>query len=93
MVKRKRLRSRGKLQFSRYFQKLAKDDLVAFVREKSVNSPIAGRMQGRTGIIEGKQGKTYIVKIKDNKKEKRFLIEPIHLKKIEKINKVKEKGK
>lgn len=40
------------------------------------------RMQGRTGVIEGKRGRIYFVKIKDYDKEKRYLIAPIHLKKI-----------
>jgi len=39
-------------------------------------------MQGRTGVIEGKRGKCYIVKIKDYAQEKRFIIHPVHLKKL-----------
>ena len=82
MVRRKKVRTRGKLQLSRYFQKLGKGDSVAVVRELSMNFNFPKRMQGRTGSIEGKRGKVYIVKIKDQNKEKRFLIEPIHLKRV-----------
>lgn len=87
MSKRKKTRTRGKLQLSRYFQKLEKGDSVAVVRELSIKSSFPVRLQGRTGLIEGKRGKAYIVKIKDQSKEKRFLIEPIHLKKIKQIRK------
>jgi large subunit ribosomal protein L21e len=40
------------------------------------------RFQGRIGEIIGKQGKAYIVKIKDGKKEKKIISLPIHLKKV-----------
>jgi len=82
MSKRKSVRTRGKLQLSRYFQELKNGDSVSVIREKSVKSSFPERLQGRTGVIEGKRGKVYIVKIKDINKEKKFLVEPIHLKKI-----------
>jgi len=82
MAKRKPIRTRGKLSFSRYFQNLKKGDSVAVIKESAVQSSFPTRLQGRTGLIEGKRGKSYIIKIKDQSKEKRFLIEPIHLKKI-----------
>lgn len=83
MVRRKKIRTRGKLQLSRYFQKFEEGNRVAVVRERGVAASFPERMQGRTGIVEGKRGRTYIVKIKDYSKEKKFLIAPIHLKKIE----------
>lgn len=82
MGKKKPVRTRGKLQLSKYFQKLEKGSSVAVVREPAIQSAFPIRLQGRTGLIEGKRGKAYIIKIKDQNKEKRFLIEPIHLRKI-----------
>lgn len=82
MVQRKNVRDRGKLQLSKYFQEFMKGDNVAVIKEKSINSNFPERLQGRIGKIEGKRGKVYMVKIKDQEKEKKFLIEPIHLKKI-----------
>jgi len=82
---RKKIRMRGKLQFSRYFQELEKGDFVAIVRESAVQSNLPKRIQGKTGSVEGKRGRAYIVKVRDNDKEKRFIINPIHLKKIEVI--------
>lgn len=85
MVARKSIRTRGKIAFSKYFQKLKDGDSVAVTIERSVlpNFPI--RIQGRTGVVSGKRGNSYIVKIKDIKKEKEYIIAPIHLKKIKQI--------
>lgn len=82
MVNRKNIRERGKLQLSKYFQNLKEGDKVSVTREISLVSKFPKRLQGKTGVIGGKRGKAYLVKIKDQKKEKVFLIEPIHLKKI-----------
>jgi ribosomal protein L21E len=81
-MNRKKVRTRGKLQLSRWFQELKKGDFVAVTKEPSVNSNFPARLQGRTGVIEDRKGKVYLIKIKDQDKEKKFLIEPIHLKKI-----------
>ena len=82
MVKRKPLRARGKIQLSRYFQKFEKGDKVSVVKEVSIASDFPTRLQGRTGTVEGMQGRSVVTKIKDQEKEKTFLIAPIHLKKI-----------
>ncbi|MAG10951.1 50S ribosomal protein L21e [Candidatus Pacearchaeota archaeon] len=82
MSKKKSVRTRGKLQFSRQFQELKEGDNVAIVKEQAVASVFPKRLQGRTGTVQGKRGKAYLVQVKDQAKEKRFLIEPIHLKKI-----------
>lgn len=82
MVRRKKVRTRGKLKLSRYFQELKEGDTVSVIREKSIKSSFPERLQGRTGFIESKRGRAYIIKIKDQNKEKRFIIEPIHLKKL-----------
>lgn len=87
MAKRKSVRTRGKLQLSKYFQEFKEGDSVAVIREKSIKSSFPVRLQGRTGIVEVKRGKSYVVKIKDQAKEKRFIIEPIHLKKIKQTKK------
>ena len=86
-MKKKKIREKGKIKFSRYFQEFKNGETAAVVRELSINASFPKRLQGRTGIIEGKRGKAYIIKINDIKKEKKFLIEPIHLKKIKYPNK------
>ena len=82
MGRKKKVRTRGKVSLSRYFQKLKVGDSVAVVKEKAVRSSFPKRLQGRTGVVESERGRAFLVKIKDIGKEKRFLIEPIHLKKI-----------
>lgn len=85
MSKRKPVRTRGKLSLSKYFQELKEGDKVAFVVEASVKCNVPKRMQGNTGEVIGKRGKSYIVKMKDRAMEKKYLIDPIHLKKIKQI--------
>jgi len=82
MSKRKKVRTRGKLQLSRYFQELKEGDRVSIARESSVKSSFPERLQGRTGLVVDKRGKAYIIKVKDQNKEKKFIIEPIHLRKL-----------
>jgi len=82
MARKREKRTKGKLQLSRYFQEIETGDIVAVVKEPSVEAGFPDRIQGRTGIIEGKRGRSCIIKIKDFNKEKRFIIKPIHLKKI-----------
>ena len=87
MVGRKKIKTRGKLSLSRYFQNLKEGDRVSIAREPSVASSFPKRMQGRTGTVENRRGRTYMVKIKDHEKEKRYLIAPIHLKKMVEVAK------
>jgi ribosomal protein L21E len=82
MTKGKKIRTRGKIQLSRYFQNLKEGDNVSIVRDLSVEFNFPERMQGRTGIVAKKRGRAYVVKIMDHDKEKKFIIKPIHLKKI-----------
>jgi len=82
MLKRKKKRTKGKLQLSKYFQKFDKGDRVAVIRELSQEPKFPQRIQGLSGIIEGKRGRAYIVKIKEGKKEKLHIIKPVHLKKL-----------
>jgi ribosomal protein L21E len=82
MAKSKSVRSKGKLELSRYFQKFEKGDKVSVVKEISIPADFPERLQGRTGVVDGMQGRSIILKIKDQAKEKTFLIAPVHLKKI-----------
>ena len=82
MKVKKRYREKGKLRLSEYFKKLKEGDRVAIVKEPSVKSGFHIRMRGKSGVIEGARGKAYIVRIKDNKKEKTLIMRAIHLKKL-----------
>lgn len=84
-MKSKKIRTKGKIPFSKYFQKFKGGESVSIVRELAVPASFPKRFQGRTGTIESQRGKVYIVKVKDQNKEKTFLIEPVHLKKIKQL--------
>jgi large subunit ribosomal protein L21e len=92
MTKRKTTKERGKIRFSEYFKELKQGDKVAVKREKAVASSFPVRIQGRTGEVIGKRGKSYLIKLMEFNKEKIFIIPAIHLKRIktgENLNKGK----
>ena len=66
----------------RFFQKFQPGDKVAVVRELSQKFGYPKRLQGRTGKVIEKRGSAYYIEIKDLNKPKKYLIKPIHLKKI-----------
>ena len=74
---------------SKYFQKLEEGDSVAVVKEISVDSNFPSRLQGRTGRVKGKRGNFYVIGLKDQAKEKEYIIEAVHLKKIKRIESTK----
>lgn len=84
MLKRKRIRQRGKLSLSRFFQKFSSGDSVAVVRDLGIQGAgFPKRMQGRTGKVIEKRGSAYVVEINDYRKKKQYIIKPVHLKKIQ----------
>ncbi len=83
MLTHKSLRSKGKLSLTKYFQRFQEGDYVAIVRELSIQSPgFPKRMQGRTGVVLGMVGSSYMVAIKDYSREKKYIVKPIHLQRI-----------
>lgn len=85
MLKRKVPREKGKFSFTKFFQKFKAGDSVAVVRELGLPFGYSKRIQGRTGKVLEKRGSAYYVEIKELNKPKRYLIKPIHLKKIEDV--------
>ena len=82
MVKKKKIRERGKISFSRAFQDFKAGDVVSVVIEKANQSSFPKRIQGRCGVIEEKRGSSFVVKKNDLNKNKKFIINSLHLKKI-----------
>lgn len=87
MVGRKNIRKRGKILLSRAFQEVNEGDSVAVIIERSAQPSFPKRIHGRTGIVKEKRGRAIVVSITEGRKEKKFIIEPIHLKKIRSIQK------
>ena len=79
---KKRLREKGKIRLSRMFQELKQGERVAVKRELAERAGFPEKIQGKTGMIEGRKGKAYIVKIAVGKGSKKFIIKPVHLKKL-----------
>jgi len=75
-------RDKGKISLTRFFQEFKEGDSVAVVRELSIPFPYSQRILGKTGKVLAKRGSSYYVEIKELNKPKRYLIKPIHLKKI-----------
>jgi large subunit ribosomal protein L21e len=83
MLKYKPIREKGKFSLTKFFQKFKEGDTIAVVRNLGFNLGYSKRVQGRTGKILEKRGAAYYVEISDLGKPKRYLIKPIHLRKIE----------
>ena len=83
MLTHKHIRQKGKFSFMRFFQNLKQGDKVAVAKELSIPFPYSHRLQGRTGTVLSKRGQSYEVEIKDLNKPKKYIIQPIHLKKIQ----------
>ncbi len=82
MLKRKSVRTGGKIKLSEYFKELKDGDRVAIVREHALQPRFPKRIQGRTGVVIGKRGEAYIIRLKDGNKEKIHIIKAVHLKKL-----------
>lgn len=83
MLKRKSMKEKGKFSLTRFFQKFKPGDSVAVVKNLGFKLGYSHRLQGRTGKVLEKRGSAYEIEIYDLNKPKKYLIKPIHLKKIE----------
>lgn len=82
MLKQKRIRRKGKVSLSSYFKGLKEGDRVAIVRELSLPAYFPKRVQGLSGVVTSKKGGSYIVRLRQGGKEKEFIIQAAHLKKL-----------
>ena len=82
MVKRKPIRSRGKILFSQYFKSSENSDIVAVKVERAVKKGFPDNLQGRTGVVKERRGHCYVISMNDKNKVKEHIIHPIHLKKL-----------
>ena len=78
----KSVRQKGKVSLTKFFQRLKDGDKVYLVAEPSIQGGMYfPRFHGKSGVIDGMQGKNYFVKIKDGNKLKKLIVHPVHLKK------------
>jgi len=83
MLKHRRIRTKGKVPFSKYFQQFKEGDVVAVTKELGFIFGYKHTLQGRTGRIISKKGEAYEVEVKDLNCPKTYFLRPIHLKKIQ----------
>lgn len=79
----KRVADKGKISIRRYLAKFEKGDKVLLRAEPAVQDGLYHmRFHKKRGIIQGNQGKCYVVKIKDFSKAKDLVVHPVHLQRV-----------
>jgi len=79
----KKIRRKGKISVSNYFQLYKIGDKVGLRGESSVQKGMYHpRFYGSIGTIKAKKGKCYEVLIKDKNKQKTLIVHPVHLRRI-----------
>ncbi|MBI2671091.1 50S ribosomal protein L21e [Candidatus Woesearchaeota archaeon] len=78
---RKNIHERGKISIKKFLQKFDQGTRVYLKADSGYQKGMYfPRYHGKAGIVTGKQGSCYYVKIKDQNKHKILLVHPIHLK-------------
>lgn len=71
---------RGRVRITAYMQEFKEGDKVALRIDPSVQKGMFfPRHHGKTGVIVGKQGRSYLVQISDKNKQKTLISHPVHL--------------
>jgi len=83
-ILRKKPRERGIKSITRALQEFEVGESVNIVIDSAVHKGMPHiRFHGYTGKVEGKQGESYLVGIKDGKKPKTLIIKPDHLRRVQ----------
>jgi len=80
---KKPLKRRGKISISRYFAQFKEGDRVQLLAEPAVQKGIYfRRFHRKAGVVLKKDGRCYLVQIKDQNKIKKVIVHPVHLKRM-----------
>ena len=83
-ILRRRKSARSKLNISRVMHQYEEGDRVAIVLDGGQQMGMPHRrFQGRTGFIQKRQGKAWVVAVKDGNMQKTVVARPEHLKPLE----------
>ena len=75
---------RGRINISRIMHDYSEGDRVAIVLDGGQQMGMPHRrFQGRTGFIQGRQGKAWVVSVKDGNMQKTVVARPEHLRPLE----------
>lgn len=81
---RKKPRDRGKISASRLFQEFKVGERVRISHEPAIHKGMPHpRYKNVVGTIVEKRGNAFVVDIKDGKKTKQLISNPVHLVKLE----------
>ena len=83
-IMRKKPSERGLIPVTKSLQEFEKGEKARIKIEPSIHKGRPHRrFHGKTGVIDGKQGNAFVLKVKDGGKEKTVIARPEHLKKIQ----------
>ncbi len=83
-ILRKKPRERGLIPITRALQQFEEGERARIMLEPSVHKGQPHRrFHGKTGVVIGKQGKAFVLKVSDGKKEKKVIARPEHLRRVE----------
>ena len=83
-ILRKGRHQRGRISIARIMHEYAEGDRVAIILDGGQQMGMPHRrFQGRTGFIQGRQGKAWVVAVKDGNMQKTVAARPEHLKPLE----------
>jgi large subunit ribosomal protein L21e len=76
-------KDKGKISIRKHLQTFKVGDKVQLVADPSYIKGLFNlKFYGKIGTIQGEQGRSYKVHLKDQKKEKSLLVHPVHLKRV-----------
>jgi len=83
-ILRRRKKERSRLNISRAIHQYEQGDRVAIVLDGGQQMGMPHRrFNGRTGFIENRQGKAWVVSVKDGNMQKTVIARPEHLRPLE----------
>ncbi|MBW2969544.1 50S ribosomal protein L21e [Candidatus Woesearchaeota archaeon] len=76
-------RTKGKISLTKYFMPYKTGDKAVLCAEPAVQKNLYHqRFHGKTGVVIGKRGNCYEIKLRDGGKEKMVIVHPVHLRKV-----------
>ncbi len=83
-ILRKKPREKGLIPITRALQQFEVGEKARILLEPSVHKGMPHRrFHGKTGVVIGKQGEAFVVKVKDGNKEKNVITRAEHLRKVQ----------
>jgi len=79
---KKKQREKGKVKIRDYLKEFEEGQHVSISIDPSYQAIPHPRFQGKTGKVVKKQGKSYLVQIREGGKTKKVIVQPQHLKKM-----------